>query len=217
VVGRSEALEAINDLLASTAIFSTTSSDLLAGVLAEVAGDRLTFAQLKLLRLVERQGRLHIGDVAAFLGISNAAASKAVDRLVRAGLLGRAEAPDDRRATQVSVTADGHALLEAFEARSTAALLRLLSGAGLRQLKELATSLDRLSVSLATGRRKHDSLCFRCGLYFRDECLLRDSTDERCYLHLGPALRRGRALEPSSGARRAGSGDRVRATTGGIG
>jgi DNA-binding MarR family transcriptional regulator len=214
VVGRSEALEAINDLLASTAIFSTTSSDLLAGVLTEVAGERLTFAQLKLLRLVERQGRLNIGDVAAFLGISNAAASKAVDRLVRAGLLGRAEAPDDRRATQVSVTADGRALLEAFDSRSSAALLRLLSGAGLRQLRDLTASLDRLSVYLAAGRREQDSLCFRCGLYFRDECLLRDSTHDRCYLHLGPGRRRG---EPAPGARRVGSSDRVRATTGGIG
>jgi DNA-binding MarR family transcriptional regulator len=214
VVGRSEALEAINDLLASTAIFSTTSSDLLAGVLAEVAGDRLTFAQLKLLRLVERQGRLHIGDVAAFLGISNAAASKAVDRLVRAGLLGRAEAPDDRRATQVSVTADGRALLEDFDTRSSAALLRLLSGAGLRQLRDLTASLDRLSVYLAAGRREQDSLCFRCGLYFRDDCLLRTSTDDRCYLHLGSGRRRG---EPAPGARRVGTDDRVRATTGGIG
>ncbi|MCU0280580.1 MAG: MarR family transcriptional regulator [Acidimicrobiia bacterium] len=213
MVGRSEALEAINDLLASTAIFSTTSSDLLAGVLTEVAGDRLTFAQLKLLRLVERQGRLNIGDVAAFLGISNAAASKAVDRLVRAGLLGRAEAPDDRRATQVSVTGDGRGLLEAFETRSSAALLRLLSGAGLRQLRDLTTSLDRLSVSLAAGRREQGSLCFRCGLYFRDECLLRTSTDDRCYLHLGS----GRRREPPAGARRVASGDRVRATTGGIG
>lgn len=218
MVGRSEAVEAINDLLASTAIFATTSSGVLAGLLEEIAGDRLTFAQLKLLRLVERQGRLNIGDVAAFLGISNAAASKAVDRLVRAGLLGRAEAPDDRRATQVTVTGDGRALLEAFEARSSAALLRLLSGAGLRKLKELATGLDRLSVSLATGDRKQDSLCFRCGLYFRDECLLRDSTDERCYLHLGPVRRRESPLpEPSPGAHRVGSGDRVRATTGGIG
>lgn len=214
MVGRSEALETINDLLASAAIFSTTSSDLLAGVLEEVAGDRLTFAQLKLLRLVERQGRLNIGDVAAFLGISNAAASKAVDRLVRVGLLGRAEAPDDRRATQVSVTDDGRALLDAFESRSSAALLRLLSGAGSRQLRDLTTSLDRLSVSLAAERREQSSLCFRCGLYFRDECLLRTSTDERCYLHLGSGRRRG---EPAPATRRGGSGDRVRATTGGIG
>ena len=215
MVGRAEALEAINDLLASATIFATTSSDLLAAVLAEVAGDRLTFAQLKLLRLVDRQGRLTIGDVAAFLGISNAAASKAVDRLVRAGLLGRAEAPDDRRATEVSVTAEGRALLEEFESRSSAALLRLLSGAGLRAAPGHCRRASTASrCPWPPGAGSEASLCFRCGLYFRDECLLRTSTDDRCYLHLGSGRRRG---EPAPGARRAGSGDRVRATTGGIG
>ena len=84
---RAETLEAINDLLASATIFTSTSSTLLAAELEELAGDRLTFAQLKLLRLVARQDPLTVGDVAVFLGISNAAASTAVDRLVRAGFL----------------------------------------------------------------------------------------------------------------------------------
>ncbi len=99
----------------------------------------------------------------------------------------------------MSVTADGRALLEDFDSRSSAALLRLLSGAGLRQLRDLTASLDRLSVYLAAGRREQDSLCFRCGLYFRDECLLRTSTDDRCYLHLGSGRRRGEPLPVPAG------------------
>ena len=151
MVGRAETLEAINDLLASATIFTTASSDLLAAELGEVAGDRLTFAQLKLLRLVDRQGHLTVGDVAAFLGISNAAASKAVDRLARGGLLARAESPGDRRATQVSVTPEGLLLLGEFEERSNAKLLGLLSGVALRQLRDLSGGLDRLSVSISAA------------------------------------------------------------------
>ena len=214
MVGRAEALEAINDLLASATIFATASTEVLAAELDEVAGDRLTFTQLKLLRLVDRQGHLTVGDVAAFLGISNAAASKAVDRLVRADFLGRAEAPGDRRATVVSVTPEGRLLLEKFESRSSAALLRLLAGVSLPQLRDIAGSLDRLSTSLAVGSGERGSLCFRCGLYFRDECLLRTSTDSRCYLHLGSGRRGG---DTPSGARRARSSDRARVMTGGIG
>jgi hypothetical protein len=74
VVGPAETLEAINDLLASASIFTSASSELLAAELEDIAGPRLTFTQLKLLRLVGRQRRLTIGDIAAFLGISNAAA-----------------------------------------------------------------------------------------------------------------------------------------------
>ena len=195
MVGRAETLEAINDLLASATIFTTASSDLLAAELGEVAGDRLTFAQLKLLRLVDRQGHLTVGDVAAFLGISNAAASKAVDRLARGGLLARAESPGDRRATQVSVTPEGLLLLGEFEERSNARLLGLLSGVALRQLRDLSGGLDRLSVSISAAGDEPGAVCFRCGLHFRDECLLRTVADRQCYLHLGivPRGRDGRA------------------------
>jgi len=214
VVGRAETLEAINDLLASATIFTTASSEVLAAALEGVADHRLTFTQLKLLRLVDRQGHLTVGDVAAFLGISNAAASKAVDRLVRGGLLGRAEAPGDRRATEVSVTAEGRALLQQFDERSSAALLKLLSGVAVPQLRDITGGLDRLSVSLIGGSRERKSLCFRCGLYFRDDCLLRTSSDDRCYLHLGSTRRGG---ESTPGPRRAKPDDRAGTTTGGIG
>jgi DNA-binding MarR family transcriptional regulator len=213
VVGRAEALEAINDLLASASVFSTASTEVLAAELEEVAGGRLTFTQLKLLRLVDRQGHLTIGDVAAFLGISNAAASKAVDRLVRSDLLGRAESPGDRRATEVSVTPAGRLLLGEFESRSSAVLLKLLAGVSLPQLRDISGGLDRLSMTLAAESGAGASLCFRCGLYFRDECLLRTSTDNRCYLHLGSRRRGG---ETPPGARRARRSDRASAMTGGI-
>lgn len=188
---RAETLEAINDLLASATIFTSTSSDLLASELEDLAGDRLTFTQLKLLRLVARQDPLSVGDVAAFLGISNAAASKAVDRLVRAGLLHRAEAMGDRRTTEVSVTPEGRALLEDFEARSATALLRLLAGVSLRQMRDISGGLDRLSLSMAGPVGAGSDVCFRCGLYFRDDCLLRTLADRRCYLHLGSRRRAG--------------------------
>ena len=214
MVGRAVALEAINDLLASATIFTATSSDLLAGHLEGVAGDRLTFPQLRLLRLVDRQGKLSIGDVAGFLGVSNAAASKAVDRLVRSGILGRAEAQGDRRTTEVTVTEEGRALLERFDERTSGILLKLLAGVDVRRLRDLSGSLDRLSVSLSAGSEEAARVCFRCGLYFRDDCLLRTLTGRQCYLHLG-AVRSGGGSRP--GPQSSGTGHRVEVTTGGSG
>jgi DNA-binding MarR family transcriptional regulator len=52
------------------------------------------------------------------MGITNAAASQAIDRLVNLGMIGRAEDPDDRRAKQLTLTQEGRALIEkGFEAR----------------------------------------------------------------------------------------------------
>jgi DNA-binding MarR family transcriptional regulator len=211
VVGRAATLDAINDLLASATIFTSASFELLAGELGGLAGDRVTFAQLKLLRLVGRQHHLTVGDVAAFLGVSSAAASKAVDRMVRGGFLQRAESKDDRRALEVSVTEEGRALLDDFDARSGRALLRLLSGVAPRHLREISEGLDRLSLSIAGRGEEGSSVCFRCGLYFRDDCLLRTMTNRLCYLHLGTTRRPG---ERSPAARKsAGRGARAEATT----
>lgn len=212
---RAGALEAINDLLASATIFTSTSSDLLAAELEDLAGGRFTFAQLKLLRLVARQDPLTVGDVAAFLGISNAAASKAVDRLVRGGLLQRAEAKGDRRATEVSLTGEGRGLLDDFEARSSTTLLRLLAGVSLREMREISGRLDRLSLSMARPVDAGSNVCFRCGLYFRDECLLRTLPDRRCYLHLGS--RRGPGEVPRQERRGAGQSQGAGVTTQGGG
>ncbi|MBN2113558.1 MAG: MarR family transcriptional regulator [Acidimicrobiia bacterium] len=212
MAGRVEALEAINGLLASATIFTTASAEVLAAELGEVAGDRLTFTQLKLLRLVERQGHLTIGDVAAFLGISNAAASKAVDRLVRGGLLSRAESPGDRRATEVSITDEAERLLDEFDARASEMLLGLLAEVGVGRLRDLAEGLDRLSVSLSAASRDPDRVCFRCGLYLRDDCLLRMLSDRRCYRHLGPT-RSSTGSSPRPGR----SSTQIETTTGGNG
>jgi DNA-binding MarR family transcriptional regulator len=208
VVSRAEALEAINDLLASATIFATSSSGLVAAELEKVAGSRVTFTQLKLLRLVDRQSRLTVGDVAAFLGISNAAASKAVERLVRGGLLSRAESPDDRRATEVSMTPEGHEMIQELETRTSATLLKLLAGADVRRLRDLSGHLDRLSVSLSADSGDEARACFRCGLYFREDCLLRTLTNRQCYLYLG-------APRSGGGTRRGSTRSRVGATTGG--
>jgi DNA-binding MarR family transcriptional regulator len=59
-----------------------------------------------------------VTDVGEHLGVTNAAASQMVDRLVQAGYLARAEDPADRRSKQLSLTLKGRALVEGgIEAR----------------------------------------------------------------------------------------------------
>jgi DNA-binding MarR family transcriptional regulator len=95
--------ELINDFLGSTQIFASALNDIVEEkLLREVAPGQVTFSQFRLLKMVALTDAQTLGDVAAFLGVSNPAASKAVDKLVRGGLLVRTEGEKDRRAIELS-------------------------------------------------------------------------------------------------------------------
>jgi DNA-binding MarR family transcriptional regulator len=70
-----------------------------------------------LMRLYHRD-HCGVSDVGTQLGITNAAASQLVDKLVQLGLVGRSEAAYDRRVRQLTLTEAGRALVAgSFNAR----------------------------------------------------------------------------------------------------
>ena len=54
-----------------------------------------------------------VSDIGEQLGVTNAAASQMVDRLVQQGVLERAEDPHDRRVKQITLTPKGQELVQA--------------------------------------------------------------------------------------------------------
>jgi DNA-binding MarR family transcriptional regulator len=75
--------------------------------------------------LVLRQLRcqsMTIAEVAAYLSITHSAASRIIDRLVRAGLLSRVENPEDRRQKLLALTPEGAALMQNIERKFTAGI-----------------------------------------------------------------------------------------------
>lgn len=174
----------VRDFLGSAQIFTSAVNDLMEDQLRQVTGAEVTFSQLKLLKMVSLTDGYTVSNVAAFLGVSNAAASKAVDRLVRSGLIHRAEAEDDRRAVRLSLTQRGRRLLASYEAVSSEALEQLLGRLPPEQLRETAELLDRLSVSIVNRADGADEVCYRCGIHFRERCLLRETVGRNCHFHL---------------------------------
>jgi DNA-binding MarR family transcriptional regulator len=174
----------INDFLGSVRILSTTIDEWMSEELKEVTKDRVTPSQLKVLKLVARTNARRIGDVADFLAVSNAAASKAVDRLVRRGLVRRAEAAADRRAVELSLTTEGRTLLAQYEAATNQVLKELFGHLPQDELKTAADFLDQLSMRMVEGGHTREGICLRCGIHFRDRCLLRQTVGRNCYFHL---------------------------------
>jgi DNA-binding MarR family transcriptional regulator len=72
----------------------------------------LSFSQVNVLMRLFHGVKCGVSRIGEEMGISNAAASQAVDRLVQMGLIERTEDPSDRRSKQLTLTQDGKALIE---------------------------------------------------------------------------------------------------------
>jgi DNA-binding MarR family transcriptional regulator len=73
----------------------------------------LNMGQYSTLMRLYHEAQCGVTDVGSQLGITNAAASQLVDKLVQQGLVGRTESEHDRRVKLLSLTAAGRALVEA--------------------------------------------------------------------------------------------------------
>ena len=196
----------INDFLASMHIFSSAIDELMAEQLHEELGGALTIPQLKLMKLIAKTKIESLSAVAAFLGVSNAAASKGVDRLVRRGLVTRRESTDDRRATRLELTERGRALLEKYEAAQNRVLEGLFRQFMPEDFVETAEILDQLSCDIVEKEGGPGQLCFRCGIYFRDKCLLRNVVPRICYCELSRQAGKNGAMG-TEGDLQGGTGD----------
>ncbi len=174
--------QTIEDFLGSTRVFASALADVLeAALLRQVAGSRVTVPQLKLLKLVTLTDKHIIGDVAAFLGVSAAGASKAVDKLVRRALLRRTEGTADRRACELSLTPSGLRLLAAYETAKKEKLARIFGRTAPEELNRVAEVLDRLTAAIVDHTAKPEEICLQCGIYFREKCLLRELVRRTCF------------------------------------
>ncbi len=77
-----------------------------------VRGAGLSMPQLALLMRLYHGGGCGVHNLGTGLGVSSAAASQMVDRLVQAALVARAESAEDRRVRTVALSARGRQLIE---------------------------------------------------------------------------------------------------------
>lgn len=90
----------------------------------------LSVPQIGALLRISHRGACGVSDLGDELGVTSAAASQMLERLVQGGLVERREDPDDRRAKRIELTDRGSRLVQA-----TVELRR-------RQFSELAARLD---------------------------------------------------------------------------
>ncbi len=173
-------MEPLDEFLGSVNVISAAMEDWLAERLKGVVGSEVTLSQIKLMKLVAQTESLSVTDVATLLGVSNAAASKAIDRLVRRELVERVEDEADRRTTRLSVSPAGMTILKSYDTAVGKALEEVFGSFPPAELHRAAGLLDRISVDLVSRTKRAEDVCLRCSVHFREKCLLRSHVGRAC-------------------------------------
>src|SRR5690606_35435372 len=117
----------------------------------ELAGNRLSRSQWKLLEIFATTTVGTVTEVAAYQGISTAAASKAVERLVRLNLLERAVDARARRHIRLSLSAEGRMLATSYLRQINSRVAELLEPNSVDDLAESSRVLERLTVRVLSA------------------------------------------------------------------
>ncbi len=182
VVAEAITADLSNEFLSSARVFAWSVREVIERtVLREIAGDKLTFSQLKLLYLVGHTDVLNIGDAASFLGVTCGAASKAVDKLVRRRLLRRVAPAEDRRSFRLSLTETSRKLMDAYQAARDYRTKLALSQFPADELRRTSELLDRLAGAIVSGSADPDAVCMQCEIYFREHCRFGECGQRNCF------------------------------------
>ncbi len=173
-------VQLIEAVVGSTRVFSKAVSSVVeGGILPESGESRLTSVQLTVLKLIHQYGSRTLGELAALLDVSSAAACKLVDRLVRRSLLERTEGKSDRRLTQLVLTALGRDVLARYESRKTDMLARTFESFSPDELARTVRVLESLSAALINNSERAEEICLQCYLHGAT-CSVRKVMPEEC-------------------------------------
>ncbi len=124
-------------------LYNLITSRLAAAVTSWIEFD-LTFAQLKAMLVLSRQGDLSLGELAEGLGTGKSATSILVQQLVVRGLVARAEDTGDRRRTVLRLTERGARLVAGRRNEREEQLRRWLAPLSDQELQGLQRGLRTL-------------------------------------------------------------------------
>jgi DNA-binding MarR family transcriptional regulator len=188
------AVRLIDEFLGSANLLVSAVSSLLdEDLLTRTAVKDLTGSQLKILRLLAMREQGAIGDIAAFLGVSNPAASKAVEKLVRRRLVRRADVAGDRRSSTVTLTEQASRLVADYEAARRRRLAKVFKDIPDGELLRASALLDRVSTRIVSHGSHPEETCLQCGLHLHKRCLMREAAHLECSYEQRRSKRKGKS------------------------
>jgi DNA-binding MarR family transcriptional regulator len=148
MAGREELISALREW---TAVSMSSSM----GTFLQFAKEHgVSMAQIGALFRISRRGACGVTDIGDELGVTSAAASQLLERLVQSGLVRRREDPDDRRAKRIVLTERGRGLLRAVMEARLRWFVAVADRLPVHERAPAAAALRRLAArasALATG------------------------------------------------------------------
>lgn len=111
----------------------------------------LSLGQFEFLEIIDRVPGCRVLDIVNEVAITVGAVSKAVDRLVAAGLCVRMAHPQDRRSSVLQLTAEGEAALAAARPVVERELAALTAAIPAAEWDRVGTAMAALRASLESG------------------------------------------------------------------
>jgi len=133
-------------------------------------GEKLTRAQLNCLHFVYVHDEPSVGTIAAGLDISDAAAVKLIDRLVKKNYLMREGDREDRRVLKIKLTSRGEAILAEYNAAQTRIFNDIIRQMPEESVDALEKGLTEFLRAALVNPEQIDEVCLRCGWEHFAEC-----------------------------------------------
>ncbi len=93
----------------------------------ELYKGKITLPQFIILDFLNKKGPSKMSDVARFMGVSTAATTGIVDRLVKCGYIKRAHEPNDRRIVRIKSTPKGIELTKRINSQRRKMIINIFS------------------------------------------------------------------------------------------
>lgn len=142
-------------LLASRALVAVAARSL-AGVAEEV-----TLPQYRVLVLLALRGPQGLSGLADALAVAPSTATRMCDRLVRKGLVARAEDPSDRRQIRLLCTASGRRLVDEVSERRRAEIAAVVQALPIHARSEVLSALIKLADAAGEVPAEQDVLAWQ--------------------------------------------------------
>jgi len=120
-----------------------------------------SMTQVFALRYIHRRGMCNISDLAKALGVTNAAASQMLSKLVSQGYVLREENPADRRNKRLSLTPAGEQVLQSITPSWQAAFDDLMSRSTPEEMAQIVAAFELLLSKFPVSENSTETDCNR--------------------------------------------------------
>ena len=181
----------IDSLLKAMLVFSrTVDRSLETNAVKAGVGEALSSSKVQILRLLGHRGDQTASQLARYLGVSKPAVSQIIDTMLRAKLVLRRPAKEDRREVNLSLTAKGKRYAQNMLRQQRHSVKRALQQSRSFNANRWLKTLQELTEGLVKADKGLHHYCLQCSAHADPSCVLPDGDAQCLYMKHEAELRK---------------------------